>query len=157
MLDVDVSLVGFAIFDGLAALFGVVVEGTDLRLVAALAVAVDALVLVGVVEALHSGVTLVAHYTLLALVPADALNQGFAIFREVPKDLRRAAEVARMVRIDATLGVVRILLVGTPSGLVLEHVEDEELAALPLVEFVQVDVQGRAVDQTFWDKIVLDA
>jgi len=46
----------------------------------------------------------------------------------------------------ATLGVMRVFLVGTPAGLVLEHVELKDFNSSS-IEFVQVFMQSLEVHQ----------
>lgn len=50
---------------------------------------------------------------------------------------------------------MRILLVGAPAGLVLEHVKRENLV-FNLVESVEVSMQGREIQKAIWHVIILN-
>ena len=80
-----------------------VIEGTDVGLVASLFVTLNMFVLLRVIQALHSRVTLVTFEALWALIPTDAFDQGLAVIWLILKDFRRAAEVSSVVRVDARL------------------------------------------------------
>lgn len=85
------------------------------------------------VKPLNSRVTLVTLETLVAFVPPlyfyfeivlpYTLQEGLAIFGEVFKQLWWPSEVTSMVSVDAALGIVRVLLIGTPCSFIFEHVE----------------------------------
>ena len=81
----------------------VVVEGADVHLVAAHPIALNALVLVRVVKPLNSRVTLVALNTTLTVLPAFAVLKSLTVLRRVLEQTRRSTEIARVVRINATL------------------------------------------------------
>lgn len=89
-----------------------------------------------------------------ALIPADTLSQHFTVLGRVFKYLGWAAEVPHVVRIDAALAVVAVLLGRAPGCFVHEHVEDE--AVLIQVETLQVEVQVGAHQETLWHEVVLD-
>lgn len=100
------------------------VKRADHKLVAAEFVTVDALVLVRVVQSLHCCVALVALQALRAGIPASALNKSFAVFCRVLEDFNWPSKVTHVVGINAAFAVVRIFLGWTPTGLVVEHVEN---------------------------------
>lgn len=76
-------------------------EGADVHLVAAGSVALDALVFVRVVQSFHSRVALGALDATLAVVPAHAVLERLAVLWRILKQVRRAAEISRVVRINA--------------------------------------------------------
>lgn len=106
------------------------------------------------VEPLHCCVALGAFETFRALIPADALGENFTVLRGVFEYLWRSAEVSHMVRIDAALTVVAVLLGWAPGRLVHEHIEDE--AVLIQVETLQVEIKVGAHQETLWHEIILD-
>ena len=55
--------------------------------------------------------------------------------------------------VDTTLRVMRVFLVWTPTGFILEHVELEYLNA-SCIEIVQVFMKGFKVHQTIWHIVV---
>ena len=59
-----------------------------------------------------------------------------------------------MVRIDALLAVVAVLLGRTPRRLIHEHIKHE--AVLIQVEVLQIVPQVGALQQTLWHEVVLD-
>jgi len=89
-----------------------------------------------------------------ALIPANALSQHLAVFGRVFEYLGWAAEVPHVVRVDAALAVVAVLLGWAPGRLVHEHVEDE--AVLVQVETLQVEVQVGTHQETLWHEVILD-
>ncbi len=125
LLLVQLLSVILALLGGGGSLVLSVEERADLRLVAAGAVAVDALVLVGVVQPLHCGVALVAEQALGAHLPALVRAHDLAVLRRVLKDLRRPAEVPHVVGVEAGLRVMGLLPVRAPARLVPKHVESE--------------------------------
>jgi len=74
---------GFALLGRLLPFLLVVVEGTDLRLVAPGPVAEDSLVLVRMVESFHGGVALVTLEAFVTFVPSNALHQSLTILRQI--------------------------------------------------------------------------
>lgn len=60
-------------------------------------IALDPLILVGMVESLHSSVTLLAENSVFALTPAQTLLQSLAVFRRIFKILGRSPEVSGVV------------------------------------------------------------
>jgi len=125
------------------------------RLVTPQLVAANTFVLIGVVQAFDCSVALRTLEPLWTLVPTDSLLKYLAVLGRVFEYFGRAAEVAHVVRVDAALAVVRILLSGTPSGLVHKHVEDE--AVLVQIKALQVIIQVGTVYQAVRYKIILDA
>ena len=104
------QLVALALLEELLAEFvrvallpSVMEEGANVHLVAARAVALDALVFVGVVEPLNGRVAHAALDTARAVVPANAVLERLAVLGRVLEEVRRAAKVARVVRINACL------------------------------------------------------
>jgi hypothetical protein len=101
-----------------------VIEGANLKLVTALFVALDTLVLLRMIKPLYHRVAFGALQSARALVPADVLLQGdLAVFSIILEEHGRSAEVPHVMSENTTFGVVAILLVGTPTGLVIEHEE----------------------------------
>ena len=135
------------------------VEGTDLRLVAPIPVAVDPFVLVWVVQTLDCRVALVAEKSVGALLPAilrvlALVRQRLAILWRVLEDLGRASEVPHVVGVDAAFRVMRVFPVWTPARLVSEHVECKHFETF--VDVVQVLVKGRRFQQAVNNDVVLD-
>ena len=132
-----------------------VVEGADVHFIAAHTITLNPLVLVRVVKPLDSRVTLVALNTTLAVLPAFAVLERLAVLRSILEQTRRSAEVPRVMRINATLGVVAVLFGRAPAGLVEEHVED--VALLPRVNLIQFLVQTAELEKTLRHKVILNA
>jgi len=141
--------------DGQVALAHVVIERADVELVAAMLVAHDSLILVGVVEPFHGGVALSTFDAFRAIIPAGAIYESFAVLGRVLENVRRSSEISRVVRVVAALRVVGVLLGRAPARLVVEH--EEDVALLFLVQVSQVLVQRIEVQQAFRHEIVLDA
>ena len=132
----------------------VVVEGANIHLVAARAVAFDPFVFLWVVEPLYCGVTLAALDALLAVVPAYTILEGLAVLRGILKEVGRPSEVAGVMRIDAALRVVAVLLCWAPTRLVEEHEED-----IPLLLRVNVSqglVEVVELEQALRHEVVFD-
>ena len=81
----------------------VVVESTDIKFVTPMLIAHDPLILIRVVQSLHSGVTLVAHQPFWTLVPAKPIDQSLTIFWGILKELRWSSEVSCVMGIVAAL------------------------------------------------------
>lgn len=77
------------------------VKRANVHLVAPRTVALNALVLVWMVESLHGGVALAALDPLLAVVPAKAILEGLAVLGGVLNQIGRSSEVAGVMRVDA--------------------------------------------------------
>lgn len=56
---------------------------------------------------------------------------------------------------DATLGVMRLLSIWTPAGLVSEHVERENLKGL--VDHIQILLERLCLQQALQNEVILDA
>jgi len=98
-------------------------ECANVELIAPGPVTRNSLVFVWMVKPFHSGVTLVTHQSLLALVPSNSLNQGRAIFGKVVDHVWQPSEIPGVMGINAALGIVRILLSGAPAGFVVKHLK----------------------------------
>ena len=141
-------------FDGEVLLLRCMEKRTNFTLVAAQFVTANALVFVRVVKPFHRGVTLRALQASRTLVPRDSLREHFAVFGCVFENLGRAAEVPHMVRVDALLAIVAVLLGRTPRCLVHEHVEYE--AVLIQIQVLEVVPQVLTLQQALGHEVVLD-
>jgi hypothetical protein len=95
-----------------------VVKSAYLRFIAPGFITINSLVLVWVVKSLNCGMALVAEEASGAKFPAELGIAGahrFAIFGHIFENFGRSPEVSHVVRIYATLGVVRLLAVGAPA------------------------------------------
>lgn len=146
-------------FDRVVSLLVIVVEGADLRFVASTSIAVDSLVLVGMVKSLHSCVTLVAENPIRAHFPARIccllVAQVFTVLWQVLEDFGWSSEVTHVMSVNAALRVVRILAVWAPGCLVFEHVEREYFHGLE--GRVQVLIKGLRVEHAVQYKVIFDA
>ena len=107
------------------------------------------------VEPLHRRVTLIALETSLAVVPPHATLERLAILRCILEKVGWTPEIACMVRVNATLRIVAVLLIWTPTRLVEEHVKD--VALLTLINFIQLLVEVVEFEKTWGYEVVLDA
>eukprot|EP00353_Schmidingerella_taraikaensis_P003136 CAMPEP_0185570776 /NCGR_PEP_ID=MMETSP0434-20130131/2961_1 /TAXON_ID=626734 ORGANISM="Favella taraikaensis, Strain Fe Narragansett Bay" /NCGR_SAMPLE_ID=MMETSP0434 /ASSEMBLY_ACC=CAM_ASM_000379 /LENGTH=178 /DNA_ID=CAMNT_0028185977 /DNA_START=2203 /DNA_END=2739 /DNA_ORIENTATION=+ len=130
-------------------------ESANVHLVATCAIALNALVFVRVVETLDGSVALAAFEATLAVIPAEAVLERLAILRRILKKVGRAAEVARMMRIEARFAVVAVLLRWAPTRLVEEHKKD--VALFLRVNVIQPLVQVRELQQALWHEVIFDA
>ena len=149
-LVLDRFPVTLAHFDRVVSLLVIVVKRTDLGLVASASVTIYSLVFVGMVESLHSRVTLAAENPVRTHLPARIggllVAQILAIFWRVLKDFRWSSEVTHMVCVNAALGVMRILAIWAPSRLIFEHIEREHLHGLE--GRVQILAERLCLEQT---------
>ena len=131
------------------------VESTNVHLVAARAVTLDAFVFLRMIEPLDRRVALVALQALLAVVPAHSRLQGVAVLGGVLEQVGWSSEVSRVMRVDATFRVVAIFLGWTPTRFVEEH--EKDVAFLFSVNIVQSLVQIVELKQAFGHEVILDA
>ena len=80
-----------------------VIERTNVRLIAARAIAFNTLVFVWMIQPLNRSVALAAFETTLAVVPADTTLQGLTILGGVLEQVGRASEVTRVMRENTRL------------------------------------------------------
>lgn len=144
----------FEFSDGNHLLFLLMEERANVELIASGSVTRNPLVLVRMVKPLDGGVALITHKSLLALVPSNSLNQSWAIFRKVVDHVWQSSEISRVVGIDATFRIVRILLSRAPAGLVIKHLEGIRLELL--FEDVKVLVEEGVVLEHAWHEVIFD-
>lgn len=111
------------------------VEGTDVHLVTTHPIAFDPLILVRMVQPLDCRVAFVAFKATRAVFPPLTVLEGLAVLRRILEQVWRSAEIARVMRVYATLGIMAILFCWTPTCFVEEHKED--VALLARVYFIQ--------------------
>lgn len=95
------------------------------------------------VQPLDRSVALCASETVGTEVPAHPRQQCLAVFWIVLEEVRRPAKVAHVMRVDAPLRVMRVLLSGAPAGLVEEHIEQK--VVITHVKLRQLMVEIRTV------------
>ena len=114
-------------------------KGTNVCLVAARAITLNPLVLVRMIQPLHCCMTLIAFESTFTVIPAHTTLQSLTVLRRILEQVRGPPEIPRMVRINAALAIMAVLLGRTPTSLVIEHIK--HVALLPLVDLVQALVQ----------------
>ena len=129
----------FAEFDGLVTFTHVVVEGTDIQLIASMLVTHNSLVLVWMVEAFDSRMALAAFEAFRAHIPTNAVNESFTVLWGVLEDVWRSSEVSSVMSEIASFRVMGVFLGRTPACLVEEH--EEDVALLFVVQVSEVLVQ----------------
>ncbi len=111
-------------------------KGTNVGLIAAGTITLNALVLVRMVESFHCRVTLVTFEAALAVVPPKPVLKSLAVLWCVLEQVGRSTEITCVVRVDTTLGVVAVFLRWTPTSLIEEHVKYVSL--LSLINLIQL-------------------
>lgn len=104
---------------------GCMVESTDFFLVTFELLAVLPLVTVRVVELLDGSVSLLTKKPVWAHGHIDVSLDVLTVLWRVVEVGRRPPEVPHVVGIDTVLRVMRLVPIGTPGALVLEHVESK--------------------------------
>ena len=89
-------------FDCLMPFTHVVVKGANVQLVASVLVTHDSLVFVWMVKSFNSCMTFSALESFGALIPANAVNESFAVLWCILENVRRSSEVSCVVREIAT-------------------------------------------------------
>ena len=133
----------------------VVVEGTDVHLVTTHPIAFNPLILVGMVQPLDCRVAFVAFKAARAVLPPLAVLKGLAVLRRILEQVWRSAEIARVMRVYATLGVMAILFCWTPTCFIEKH--EEDVALLTSVDLIQFLIEIAELEQTFGHVVILDA
>jgi len=128
------------------------IKRTDVHLVATRAVTLNTLVLVRMVQSLNSGVTFATLYAPLAVIPPQTVLEGLAVFGCVLKQISWPSEVARVMCVDATLGVVTIFLRWAPASFVEEHIKD--VALFLCVDFCEPLVQVVELQQALGYEVI---
>ena len=131
------------------------VEGTDVHLVTTHPIAFDPLILVRMVQPLDCRVALVTFKAARAVFPPLAVLEGLAVLRRILEQVWWTAEIARVMRIYATLGIMAILFCWTPTCFVEEHKED--VAFLASVDLIQFLIETSKLEQTLGHEVILDA
>jgi len=118
-------------------------KSADLSLVASQFIAIDSLVLVGMVQSLNCSVAFGTFQSQGTLIPTYSFAQYFTVFRCVLKDFRRSSEISKVMRVDTTFAIVGVSTFRTPGCFIHEHIENKTVFFQ--VELLQVVVQVRTV------------
>ena len=133
----------------------IVVEGADVHLVTTHPITFDPLIFVRMVQPLDCRVAFVAFKAARAVFPSFAVLKGLAVLRCILEQVWRPAEIARVMRIYATLGIMAILFCWTPTCFVEEHKED--VAFLASVDLIQFLIETSKLEQTLGHEVILYA
>ena len=130
------------------------VEGTDVHLVTTHPIAFDPLILVRMVQPLDCRVALVTFKAARAVFPPLAVLEGLAVLRRILEQVWWTAEIARVMRIYATLGIMAILFCWTPTCFVVEH--KENIPLFFVIKINEVFFEETECQQTIWNEIIFD-
>ena len=118
----------------------IVEESTYVHLIAAGAIALNALVFVRVVQTLDCRMALRTLETTLAVVPPHTILKRVAILGGILEQVRRSSKVTCMMRVNATLRIVTILFRWTPACFIEKH--EEYVALLFCINLIQSLIQA---------------
>ena len=141
--------------EGLLFLPSIVREGTNVHLVAAHSVTLDALVLVRMVQSLDCSVAFVALEAPRAVLPPRPILKSLAVLWRILEQVRGPSEIPCVMRKNAALRIVAIFFSWTPTGLVEEHEKDVSLFLL--INLIQLLVESIEREQTMGHEVILDA